>query len=85
MKDIARAAGWLQDYSGARVPNTSEVESLAWLIAGARDEDQRGYVRLCARVLAIEPDSPTTALRALKELQDDLCRPTLAVVAEKDK
>lgn len=82
MKDIARAAGWLQDHLGRLNPTAGEVESLSWLIAAARDEDQRGYVRLCARVLAIEPDSPTTALAALKELQADLCRPAEATVVQ---
>jgi hypothetical protein len=79
MKDMARAAGWLQDHLDERVPSAADVESLSWLIAAARDEDKLSFARLCARVLAIDPEAPN-AVESLRELQRWLCAPTVAVV-----
>lgn len=78
MRDMARAAGWLQDHFGRLTPTAGEVESLSWLIAAAREDDKNEIARLKARILSIDPTNSDAARDLLRELQQELCTPLVA-------
>lgn len=79
LRDISMAAGWLQDNLDERDPTASRVESLAWLIAAAREDDKRELARLKAMILCIDPESDRAA-EHFRGLQRELSKPEEAEV-----